>query len=160
MSVEDPNETAFLQRLARIGQGMKGDPFNPFEGNPTNEEKNEAARQYIEIKQAQEERVRREQDLASHADKQAHDQRVEEAKLRLEAAKLEAAAATEQRRLDLEFERLNIQKAEVIVRAIEAAARNPEAGSLLTVAREMSRKLLGGEPLPALQLEDQEQEEK
>ena len=154
MIPEDPNETAALARLARLARGEKADPYAPFEDPPTFDQQRAAAAQYLEMKRAIDARTIREQDFALGTDKQKHDQMMEEERLKLEIAKLEASLRAERERVSLEFAKLEIQKAEVIVRAIEAASKNPDASRLVEVAQAMSTRLLGGEPLPALQIEE------
>ncbi len=150
----DPNEQAMLERLARVARGEKGDPYNPFEALPTAEEKFKAAEQYVALKAAQAARIIREQDFALTTEKQRHEHQMEEERVRLEAARVQLEIQKERQRIDLEYAQLEVRKADVIVRAIEAASKNPDAVHLVDVARAMSQKLLGGESLPALQIED------
>ncbi len=130
------------------------DPTGMLGRNLTADERIHAGERYSELLRRKESAEAWHLNHTLGEDKQKHDQQMEEERLKLDVAKLDIDAHNETRRIDLEFERLEIQKAEVIVRAIEAAARNPELTQLLGVVKEMSYRLLGGEVLPTMQIED------
>lgn len=147
----DATELALLQTLKAMVGGM--DPTNPYRGL-TADERIAAGERYSELLRRKESAEAWHLNHTLGEDKQKHDQQMTEERLKLEVAKLDIDAHNETRRIDLEFERLEVQKAEVIIRAIEVAARNPEMTQLLGVVKEMSYRLLGGEALPAMQIED------
>jgi hypothetical protein len=150
----DPKEQEFLQRLARIAMGEKGNPWAPFEALPTREEQNAAAVQYVQIKAAHEGRVAREQDHA-----------LEVERLKLEAARLQIAHEQELARLRLEQEKgraqvelayaqLEVTRAEVVVRAIQAAEGNTEVIQALKTAKLIDAPRGAALPAPSGEEED------
>lgn len=149
---DDQNEQRMLEYLARRSRGEK-DMYNPFEAPPTPAEQQDAMKQYIAIKQAQEARHAREfEAMRAHADtlraqaeaeKMKADAAADVERLRLEAEKNLGQNDLERERLRLEGERIRMAQAEMVLRAMEMAARNPDMPDLRQLAIGLAQDAVG-----------------
>ena len=149
----DPVEQAMLQNLRSMAGGM--DPATGM--SLSSHVRIEAAEKYTTFLQRMESVDAWYEKQRLEEEKQKHGQLMEEGRLHLDNTKVDIDARHEDRRIDLEYERLQIQKAEVVIRALEIAARNPDLLQLTNVIKELSLRLLGGEAVPSLAIEDKEQ---
>ena len=149
----DPVEQAMLQNLRTMAGGM--DPATGM--SLSSHDRIQAAERYTAFLQKLESIDAWHEKQRLEEEKQKHGQAMEEGRLQLDGSKVNIDARHEDRRIDLEYEKLQVQKAEVVIRALEIAARNPDLLQLTGVVKELSLRLLGGEVVPSLALEDKEQ---
>lgn len=153
-------EQQLLQQLTQLANGM-----DPQDGHRkvALAERLEAGNRLRFFREKMELEQRRRTEVDRQHKIQAAQQTLQEGQQRhqedLDQSRLMLEAELERRKLDQVDQRIEIEKAEVIVRALEAAARNPELIALTQVVSEMSHRLLGGEVLPALALEDKSTKE-